>query len=122
MQPRRDDQDGERADRDVDVEHPPPREAVDEEAAEQRPRDRRDGEHTADQAEIPAAIPRRNDVGDDRLRADHQSAGADSLETAERDQLDHRLAQAGEHRAGEENQNCGEEDGLAPVHVAKLAV
>ena len=114
--------DGDRADRQVDVEDPAPREVVDEEAAEQRPGDRRDGEHRADQAHVATALPRRDDVGDDRLRADHQAAGADALERAERDQLLHRLAEPGEHRAGEEDQDRGQEDGLAPVHVAELAV
>ena len=39
-----------------------------------------------------------------------------------RDQLVHRLAEPGEHRAGEEDEDRGQEDGLAPVHVAELAV
>ena len=83
VQPQRDDRDGERADRHVDVEDPAPREGVDEEAAEQRPGDRGDGEHRADQAHVAAALARRDDVGDDRLRADHQAAGADALQRAE---------------------------------------
>ncbi len=39
-----------------------------------------------------------------------------------RDQLGHRLAQAREHRAGEEDDDRRQEHGLAPVHVAELAV
>ena len=72
-----------RSDGQVDVEDPAPREVVDEEAAEQRPGDRRDAEHRADQAHVAAALPRRDDVGDDRLRADHEPAGADALDRAE---------------------------------------
>ena len=114
--------DRERADRHVHVEDPAPGEAVDEEAAEQRPRDRGDSEHGADQAHVAAALPRRDDVGDDRLRADHQPAGADPLQRAEADQLAHRLREPGEHRAGEEDQDRRQEDRLAPDHVAELAV
>ena len=110
------------ADGQVDVEDPAPGELVDEEAAEQRPGDRGDGEHGADQAHVAAALPRRDDVGDDRLRADHQAAGADALQGAEGDQLGHRLAEAREHRAGEEDDDRRQEHGLAPVHVAELAV
>ena len=105
--------DRERADGQVDVEDPAPGEVVDEEAAEQRAGDRRDREDGADQAHVAAALARRDDVGDDRLRADHESAGADSLQRPEADQLPHRLREAGEHRAGEEDQDRGEEDRLA---------
>ena len=90
MQPRHDDQHGQRADRQVHVEDPAPGEVVDEEAAEQRPGDRRDGEHRSDQAHVAPALSRRDDVRDDRLRADHQPACADALQRAEADQLSHR--------------------------------
>ena len=113
----RDDADGH-----VHVEDPAPREVVDEEAAEQRSGHRRDREDGADQAHVAAALARRDDVRDDRLRADHEAAGPDPLQRAEADQLGHRLREPGEHRAGEEDQDRHEEDGLAPVHVAELAV
>ena len=113
---------GDDADRHVHVEDPAPREAGDEEAAEQRARDRCDREDRADEAHVPASLARRDDVGDDRLRADHEAAGADPLQRAEADQLGHRLREPREHRAGEEDQDRDEEDGLAPVHVAELAV
>ena len=113
----RDDADGH-----VHVEDPAPREMGDEEAAEQRAGHRRDREDRADQAHVATALARRDDVGDDRLRADHEAAGSDSLQGAEADQLGHRLREPREHRAGEEDQDRHEEDGLAPVHVAELAV
>jgi hypothetical protein len=116
------DQHRERADGHVHVEDPAPREVVDEKATEQRAGDRRDGEHRTDQPHVPAPLARRDDVRDDRLRADHEAAGADALQRAEADQLAHRLREAGEHGAGEEDQDRGEEHGLAPVHVAELPV
>ena len=116
------DHERERPDRHVDVEDPAPREVVDEEAAEQRARDGGDGEDGAHQAHVAAAPPRRDDVREDRLRADDQPARAEPLERAEEDQLDHRLREAGEHRPGEEDHDRRDEHGLAPEHVAELAV
>ena len=77
------DHDRDQPERDVHVEHPAPRDRLDQEAAEQRAGDRRDREHGADQAHVAAAIARRHDVGDDRLRAHHQPARADALQRAE---------------------------------------
>ena len=117
-----DDQHRDHAHGQVHVEHPAPRERLDEEAAQQRAGDARHREHGADQAHVAPAVARRNDVGDDRLRAHHQPARAEPLHGAERDQLAHRLAQPAQHRAGDEDQDRDEEHGLAPVHVAELAV
>jgi hypothetical protein len=122
VQPCRDDHDREHADGHVHVEDPAPREVVHEEAAEQRARDRGDGEDATDQPHVATAIAGRDDVCDDRLRADHQPAGAHTLEEAERDQLVHRLAQSREHRADEEDQDRSLEDRLAAQHVAELPV
>ncbi len=116
------DQDRDDPDGQVDVEDPAPGELVDAEAAEQRPGHRGDREDGADQPHVAAALPGRDDVGDDRLRAHHEAAGAGALDGAEGDQLHHRLAQAGQHRADQEDDDRGQEDGLAPVHVAELAV
>ena len=118
----RDDHDGDGSDREVHVEDPAPREVVDEETAEQRTGDRCDAEHRSDQPHVATALPRRDDVGDDRLRADDEPAGADALDRTEADELRHRLTEPREHRAGEEDEDRGLEDGLAPVHVAELPV
>ncbi len=117
-----DDENGHQADRHVDVEHPPPGNRLDEESSQQRSGDRGDRKHRAEQAQVATALAGRDDVGDDRLCPDHQPTGADSLHCAERDQLDHRLAEPGQQRPGQEDQDRGEEHGLAPVHVAELAV
>ena len=85
----RDDDERDGADRDVDVEDPAPGELLDEDAAEQRPDDARHAEHRAEQPLVAAALAGRDDVADDRLRADHQPAAAETLDGPERDQLDH---------------------------------
>ena len=74
--------DGERdgADRDVDVEDPAPGELLDEDAAEQRSDDARHAEHGAEEPLVAAALAGRDDVADDRLRADHQPAAAEALD------------------------------------------
>ena len=110
------------ADRQVDVEDPAPGEVVDEEAAEQRPDDRRDAEDAAEVALVLAALARRDDVADDGERRHHQAAGAEALQRAERDQLAHVLREAAEHRADEEDHDRRLQDLLAAVEVAELPV
>ncbi len=51
-------------------------------AAEQRPGDRGEDEDAAGEGHVAAPLPRRDDVGDDRLREDHQSAAAEALDGA----------------------------------------
>jgi hypothetical protein len=65
---------------------------------------------------------RRNQLAEDRDRPDHQSPGAQSLQRAELDQLRHRLRQAGQRRPGQENHDRGQEQLLAAIKVAELAV
>ena len=62
----RDHAERERAQRQVDVEDPAPREVVDEEAAEQRPDHGRDAEDGAEEPLVLAALARRHDVADHR--------------------------------------------------------
>ena len=85
------DDDGD-ADRQVDVEGPPPRQVIGEQAAEQRPEHRRDTEHRAERALVLAAFAQRDDVGDDRRRGHHQQAGGEALHRPPRDQPRHPLA------------------------------
>ena len=110
-----------RADRQVDVEHPAPRQVVDEEPADQRADHAGHPEHAAEQALVAAAVPGRDDVGDDRLRARQQAAAADALHRAEHDQLEHGLGQPAQRRPDEEDDDRGLEEHLAPVQVAQLA-
>ena len=91
------------ADGEVHVEHPAPRQLVDEEAAQERADHARQREHGAHVALVAAALAGRDDVADDRHRERHQAAGADALQAAERDQLDHALREAGQRRSEQEH-------------------
>jgi hypothetical protein len=115
---------GERDDakRQVDEEDPAPRPVGSEVAAEQRAGDAGDTEDGAEDPLIAAALPRRDDIADDRHRRHHQAAAAESLDDAEDDQLHHRLAQAAENGADEEQDHGALEDPFPSVQIAKLAV
>ena len=110
------------AQRDVDVEDPAPGERGGDEPAEQRPADGGEHHHDHHVAHVLAALARRHDVAERRHRADHQAAGPQALDGAEGDQLVHGLRQAGQRRAGQEDDDRGDEELLPPVHVAELAV
>jgi hypothetical protein len=109
-------------DRHVDVEDPAPGQVIDEHPAEQRAHNARHAEDGTEQAHVAAALAGRDDVADDRLGADHQTTAAEALDRAERDELDHGVAEPGQNRAGEEDHDRGLEDRLAPEQVAELAV
>ena len=121
-QRRREHEEGDDPERQVDVEDPAPAEVAREEAAEQRPGDAGEAEHGAEQARVAAALARRHDVADRGLRADHQPAAAEALQRAEGDQLVEALALAAQRRADQEHDQAGLQDDLAPVHVAELPV
>ncbi len=114
-------EEGEDPERQVDVEHPAPRQVRDTEAADERPDHGGHGEHGPEEAHIAAAVAGRHDVADDGLRADHQSATTQPLERSEGDQLGHRVAEAGQCRPDHEDDDRRLEEGLPPVLVAELA-
>src|SRR5215208_3359466 len=93
---------GEHAERKVDEEDPAPRQVRREVAAEERAGDARETEGGAEHPLVAPALARRDDVGDDRLRAHHQPAAAEPLDGAEEHELHHAAAHAAEHRADEE--------------------
>ncbi|GDY61660.1 hypothetical protein SAV14893_010530 [Streptomyces avermitilis] len=117
-----DDGQGDQAEGRVDVEAPPPGEVVREIAAEKGPGDGGETEGGADQAHEAAAFAWRDDVRDDRLDADHESAGAEALDRAEGDQLIHGPRPAGEHGADDEDDDRELEDALAAEEIAALSV
>ena len=110
-----------RTDRDVDVEDPTPGQLLDEDAPEQRPDHAGQPEHRTEQALIAATFTGRDDVADDRLGTDHQSAAAEPLDGPEGDQLDHGMAEPGQDRAGQEDDDGGLEEHLSSVLVSELA-
>ena len=79
----RDDEEGEDADRQVDVEDPAPARVVDDEAAESRAGDRRGGERRADQPLVAATVARRDDHADGGEREWEEAARAEPLYGAE---------------------------------------
>src|SRR5688572_11930906 len=93
----------EQAEREVDVEDPAPGEVRREVAAEEGSGDARHAEHCAEDALIPAAIARGDDVADDRLRRYHQPAPAEALDGAVDDELRHRAAHTAERRPDEKD-------------------
>ena len=118
----REHEEGDRAEREVDVEDPAPRQVCREEATEQRSGDRGEAEHGAEQARVAPALARRDDVSDRRLRAHHQPAAAEPLHGAERDQLVEVLADPAQRRPEQEDPERHLQHDLAAVHVAELAV
>jgi hypothetical protein len=113
---------GRAAEREVDVEDPAPGEAVGDEAAGQRAADGGEHHHHHHVAHVAAAFPRRHDVAERGHRPDHQAAGPQALQRAEPDELLHVLRQAGQGRADQEDHDREDEELLAAVHVAELAV
>ncbi len=106
----------------VDVEDPPPRDRIDEEAAEQRSDHGGDAEHGPEIALIAPPLARRDDVADDGERHDHEAAAAEPLERAERDQLGHALGEPAQRRADQEDDERCLQQPLAAEEVAELAV
>ena len=110
------------AHRNIDVEDPAPGECGGDEPAEQRAADGGEHHHHHHVAHVAAALPGRHDVAEGRHRADHQPAGPEALQRAERDELGHGLRQAGQRRTDQEDDDRDDEESLPPVHVAELAV
>ncbi len=96
----RDDQ-GHQAHGEVDVEHPPPAQVVDEVPPEQRVGHAGQGEHRTQVAAVAASLPGRDDVADDGKGHGHEPAATDALDAPEDDELEHVLGGSGQHRAEE---------------------
>ena len=109
------------ADGQVDVEDPAPAGPVGEPAAQQRAGHRGDAEHGPEVALVAAALAGRDDVADDAEGDREQAAAADALDGAEDDQLAHVLAEPGQGRADQEDDDRDLEDEAPPVEVGDLA-
>jgi hypothetical protein len=107
--------------RDVDEEDPPPVAALDEQAAEQRPEDRRDVHDEGQQAHHgpdPAAVSR---AGGEREGRRLERPAAEALQDAEGDQGPGRPGQARERRAEDEHAEPDEEHPSAPEPLDRPA-
>ncbi len=109
-------------DRQIDPEDPAPCQMIDEEAAENRTDDARDGEGAGDVGLVAAALAGRDDVGDRRMRHRQQPAAAQPLEGAKADELRHRGGEAAQHRGQQEDHDGDLQHDLAAVEVGQLAV
>ncbi len=83
------DDQGNGADRQVDVENPAPGQVVDEHAPEQRADDAGHAEDGAEQADVTAPFPGGDDITDDGLGAHHQATTTEALNGPEKDQFHH---------------------------------
>ena len=99
--------------RHVDPEHEGPGQVVGHPAAHHRPGDGGHAPHPRHVALVAAALPRRNHVGDRRLRHRHQPGAPQPLEAAEDDQLDQGLRQRAHHGGGDEQRQGGQQQGAA---------
>src|SRR6202044_2411335 len=80
-----DDEQGDDADGDVDVEDPAPAQVLGEDPTEQRPDDTGGGEDGPEVAHVAAPLPGADDVAHDGLGAHDETAGAHALESPEED-------------------------------------
>ena len=122
--------DGQRGDPDRHVDEEDPAPAVDaedgllpgEEAADDRAEHRRGAEHGQEVALVLGALTGRHDVADDRQRQGEQTAGAEALHGAERREAEHRGGEGAQDGAEDEDRDGDDEQLLATVDVAELAV
>src|SRR5689334_8855741 len=83
---------------------------------------RSEPESRAENSLVTSACARRHNVSDDRLRRDHESAAAKSLNGAKDDQMTHRLAQTAERRTDQEDHDRNLKHAFAAVEIAEFAV
>jgi hypothetical protein len=111
-----------KAERQVDPEDRRPMQVFGEEPAEHRPGEARGHEDAGDINLIARALPRRDDVGDDRLRERNQAASAKPLQSARQNKRQHGRRERAGGRADHEDGDAGEQGHAPPVDVAELAV
>ena len=89
---------------------------------EGRPDDRRQPEHAAEEPLVLAALGGREQVADDGQRDREYGTGAEALEAAEEDELEHVGRQPGQERAEQEEPDADEQQVAPPELVGQLAV
>ena len=110
------------ADRQVDEEDERPADRVRDQPADRRADEARQPEDRAEQALVPTALRRREQVGDRRHRDREQRTGAEALDAASADELPHLARQPGQDRAGHEQADPEQEDRPPAEQVGQLAV
>jgi hypothetical protein len=112
---------GERPDREVDVEHPAPAGVLHEQPSDQRTHDGGDGERGGDVALIAAALARCDQVSHCSHGQGHQPAGRRALHRAQRDQHPDGLRNAAQRGGADEHHKRDFEQQLAAMAVTELA-
>ena len=112
----------EQAHRYVHPQRPAPAGTVGQPSAQQRSRHRGEGEDSAHDPHVASALAGGDDVGDGRLREDHQTAAAEALKHPGGDQHLHRWGCPADRRADGEGTDREYEERLAAEHIAELAV
>lgn len=115
------DNEGQDAERQVDVEDPAPRQMVGEEAAEQRSGHAGRPEDGTEVTLVAAPLARAHDVGDERLRQHDEAAGPHALHRPEGDEHAHRAGDARQRASYQEDDDGRLEEALAAVEIAELA-
>ena len=112
---------GDQAKRQVDVEHPSPAEVVGDEATDQRSDDAPQSEDAHDQAHPAATLAGRKDIADGSDAQGHQRASTNAGERSGGDQLAHVLRKTGAGRTEQEDQQAGDVEGPPAKQVGELA-
>src|SRR5206468_5656775 len=95
--------------RQVYVENPPPRESINQKAAQKRPGDAAERENPGKQPLIATAFTRGDEIGDCYLSERHQTTGAEALQCAKPNYLHHGMGEPTEGRTDQEDNNRNHE-------------
>ncbi len=117
-----DDDEHDRADRQVQQEQPAPGGVVGDRPADHRAEHAGQAEHRAEQALVAGPLPGGDDVADDGQRERQQAAAAEALQGAGRRQGAHALRGGAQRGAGQEDDDRGQEHRFAAEQVGDPAV
>ena len=108
--------------RQIQPERPTPTRTLSNPAANQRTSHRRESKNATDNTHVAAAVAGRDHVSNHRLRQNHQTAAAQTLQGTSKNQPVHVLSERANNRTRHESDNRKNQEGLASELVRKLAV
>ena len=112
----------ERGQRHDTPEHPAPAGTVDKQAAPERSRDCRNGEHRSEETDVTASLARGHDVAHDHECKRHQPASAEPLECTGGNELVHGLGERAKDGADQEQRDRRLIDDSSSEQIGHLAV
>ena len=107
---------------DVNQKNPLPADAVHQNAADQRAEHRGKAPHARKQSLDPRALLERVDIADDDKRQRQQTARPEPLDRPEHDKLVHRLCQAAQQRADQEQRHRNDIELAPAVEIGQLSI